>query len=211
MDNAVKSFTVCSFGNCGSWYMAHCLEKNGLVRVRPSQYDNYTSEISMDDHRRTPPKISSNKILYMYADPRNALLASLNRGTNNDWAWSHCVHMEGNSEYFEKTTTKISIKEILKDGIDPYRLEKHFLNWLNSEIHYELMLLKYESLENPAIFQSVLDFFEIDGDYTYDWKPRKTSYLNLSEEQQIEITELFDNLLEIQNSVDSILIRKYIK
>jgi len=208
MNDSIKSFTLCSPGGCGSARMVYCLEKNGLIRVYPSQYDKYTSKICIDNHRRVPPKNSSNKILYMYADPRDILLSSLNRGASNDWAWSHCVHLEGNLNYFDRFTSKVTIKEILKDGIDPFGLEEHFLNWLNSEIHYELMLLKYESLEDSNVFQKVLDFFEVDGNYTYDWRPRKTSYLNLPKEQQIEITKLFNNLLKIQSSVDSVLIRK---
>ena len=156
--NKVNNFTVCSQGCCGSARMVHCLEKSGLIRIYPSQYDNYTTHLCIDNHRRIPPKNSSNKILYMYADPRNILLCSLNKGMSNDWAWSHSVHLEGYSQYFEKSLSKVTIKEILKDEIDPFQLEEHFLSWLNSEIHYELMLLKYETLEDSSVFQKVLDF-----------------------------------------------------
>jgi len=206
--NSKNNFTLCSQGRCGSVPIMQCLEQAGLTRIYPSYYDNYTSQICIDNHRRIPPKDSSNKILYMYADPRNTILDSLSRGENNDWAWSHCNHLEGYQEYFGRFSTKVTIRNLLEDGIDPFRLEEHFLNWLNSKIHYELMLLKYEALENPSVFQKVLDFFEVKGDCNYDWRPRKTSYLNLLKKRQIRITKLFNNLLEVQNSIDPVLIRR---
>lgn len=103
------------------------------------------------------------------------------------------------------------------------KLEGHFTNWLTAEIDYKLMMLKYEALANPKTYQEVYNFFDVKedpdnyvpyskvagnpNDDQEEWRLRRTSYLNLPIEQQIQITKLFKNLLKKQAETPPIYIR----
>ena len=138
----------------------------------------------------------------MYADPRDILLSALGNGM--EWSRIHCSNMEGDCSYFDKY---ITVENILEENYDPFKIEEHFNNWLTTVIDYKLMMLKYESLEDTKVYQKVLDFFGVEGDYNYNWEKRKASYLYLPIEQQIQITHLFENLLDIQSKLSPCFIR----
>ncbi len=191
------TFTLYSQGCCGSGQMVECLKGVGLKRTAPKGRENFNNA-----HTRFPSKSFEGKILFMYADPRDIVLSSLNNSENNNWIHSHCYYLGGDYKYFDPYG-KTTIEQILESGQDPFKLKEHFINWLTIKIDYDLMMLKYEALEDPKIYKQVLKFFGVDGDYDYNWRPRKSSYLNLPEEQQLQITELFQDLLKIQSQLPS--------
>ena len=193
-----KVFTLYSQGCCGSTQMVECLKKIGLKRI--------AAPCKRNVHTRWPPRIYDNNVLWMYADPRNILLSAISRSKNNGWIHSHVTFLEGDSGYFDPFA-KTSIEQILKDKYDPLRLKEHFVNWLETNLNYKLMMLKYESLGNPEIFWKVLDFFGVKNKYDYIWKPRKADYTKLPEEQRVQITELFADLLKIQAKISDCFIR----
>ena len=195
----MNNFCLYSQGCCGSGSMVICLKETGLKRTAPeSAAENYNNA-----HTKYPAKFSkdfNNKILFMYADPRNILLSALNNGENNAFIHSHSFYLDGDCNYFD-AHDKTKIEQLLKEKYDPLKLEEHFKNWMNVKMSSELMMLKYEYLEDPKIYQKVLNFFEVEGEHKYPWLQRKSSYLNLPQEQQVDITSLFGNLLILQDSL----------
>ena len=185
-------FALYSQGCCGSIRMVECLKAAGLVRVCEPGYEAA--------HTRYPPFRSPSKVLYMYGDPRNILLSCINRG--EEWIHAHCSALQGDVRYIKHNTDKI-----ISDGYDPLHLETHFMNWFSLNPDYDIMFLKYEALEDPKIFQQVLDFFGVVSDKSYDWCPRKTSYKNLFSEEQIQITDLFSDLLKLQDQLPSCMVK----
>jgi len=209
-------FILCSQGCCGSVHVRDCLQQPGINMRQTWMSMSKLNIMFHNQHFRNPPKSFNRKdykVLYMYGDPRNILLSSLNRvrpgpkpGVNR-WNWHlYCKYMQADVEYFGDSEER-TIDRLLQDNYDPLRLEDHFLSWLNVNAEYPLMLLKYEALEEPKTFQHVLDFFEVEGDYSYGWRPRETSYLKLTLEQQVQITELFKDLLKIQAEIPPVYIR----
>lgn len=201
----MKNFVLVGPGLSGTNLMFRCLKKIGLQRF----------EIGRHPHTRNVPKNSPCNVLYIYADPRNILLCAVNRSVKNSklghklsdlWLWNHCDPVEGDREFIEQNADNINIKHILSINYDPLKLEEHFTNWLTADIDYKLMMLKYEALANPKTYQEVLNFFDVKG-VQEEWRPRSTDYLNLPVKQQIQITELFKNLLKIQAEIPPIYIR----
>lgn len=200
----MKNYTLVGQGLSGTGWMRQCLEKTGLIR----RLDIYEERA----HTKHAPKNHPCNILYIYADPRDILTCAVNRSlgeTNvyNSMLYRHCEQLSGDYAYVAGIQTPNLLEHILNMIYDPMQLEEHFLRWLNTEIDYKLMMLKYEALSNPETYQEVLNFFEIKGDYSYEWKPRKTSYLDLPIQQQSQITKLFENLLKIQKEIPSVYIR----
>lgn len=204
----MKKFTLVGPGLSGTTRMhSYFVNELGLERIMDSQ------EGKCQTHTRIVPKERPCNVLFIYADPRNILLSCINRSIETNifdtWLYRHCKQVEGDCEFaanipIQKTS---DIEYILNTNYDPLRLEGHFMNWLTADINYRMMMLKYEALANPKTFQKVLDFFEIEGDYDYGWNQRKTSYLNLPIEQQVQITNLFKSLLKKQAELPPVYIR----
>ena len=180
------NFALFSQGCCGSIHMVECLKAAGLIRACEPGYEAA--------HTRYPPFRSPCKVLYMYSDPRNILLSCINRG--KEWIHAHCTALQGDVRYIKHNTDKI-----ISDRYDPLHLETHFMNWFSLNPDYDLMFLKYEALEDPKVFQQVLEFFEVTSSVSYDWQPRKTSYLNISIEHQETLLEMFAGALEVQKQL----------
>jgi hypothetical protein len=208
----MKNFVLVGPGLSGTNLMRRCLEKIGMQRLT----------IGRHPHTRNVPKDSPCNVLYIYADPRNALLCAVNRTVKNSKLiqkygqlkvtdlplWNHCNAGDGDTKFVQQNAGNINIEFVLDVKYDPMKLEEHFTNWLTADINYNLMMLKYEALVNPKTYQEVLKFFNVEGPQE-EWSPRKTSYLNLPVKQQIQITELFKNLLKKQAEIPLIHIRDH--
>lgn len=197
----MKTFALCSQGCCGSTKMVVLLKEIGLKRITPKD-----KKSSYNVHTRHVPPHFDGKMLFMYGDPRNILISSLNHSKNNAFIHSHCFYMNGVIDTIN-AHGKLTIEGIIERGNEPLKLEEHFKNWMYSTIDYPLMMLKYESLEDPKAFEKVLDFFDIKGDYIYEWIERKSSYKKLPEDQQLGLSDMFKNLLDIQEQLPPWFIR----
>ena len=217
----MKNFVLMGPGCSGTNLIFRCLTKTGLqrillgrhphTRIVPKNSREHADNCECGRCREQP----SCNVLYIYADPRNILLCSVNRTEKASkrglkcsdlWLWNHCNPIEGDREFVTQNAGNINIEHILNINYDPLKLEEHFTNWLAAPINYKLMMLKYEALANPKTYQEVLKFFDVKGDQEV-WKPRRTDYLNLAVEQQVQITELFKNLLKKQAEIPPIYIR----
>lgn len=196
-----SQFILYSQGCCGTYQMNDRLKAAGLDIFGPNEHN---------PHTRRPPEGYKGKILFMYADPRNILLSAMNHPVNykthGGWSRLHCRNLEGDTKYFD-SPTKITVEQILNGGHDPFKLQEHFINWLTADIGCEMMMLKYEALERPVIFQDVLDFFEVKGNPSFNWKPRKSDYKSLSVGQQIQITKLFEDLIRTQEMLSPCFVK----
>lgn len=210
----MKYFVLVGPGLSGTNLMNDYIgKKANLQRDKDIHQDN--------PHTRIVPKSCPHNVLFIYADPRNILLSSVNRSVKKDltlvpgknasllWLYKQCKLLGGDLDFVVKlqNARNMNVEYVLNTGYDPMGLEKHFTNWLTAKIDYKMMMLKYEALENPKTFQEVLNFFEIKESYSLEWKPRRTSYLNLPVKQQVQITKLFKNLLKIQAELPPIYIR----
>jgi len=193
----MNSFTIYSPGCSGSDQMKKCLQATGMRDVSASH----------NRHIKNPPN-HKRKTLFLYSDPRNLLISYINRGCYDNFLFNHCRNIGGDCSYIDKHP-KLSLVKVLKDKYDPLKLEEHFMMWLETSIERKIMMLKYEALENPKTYQKVLDFFGVkEKRNKFPWKPRSSSYLKLPLEQQISITNLFKNLLEIQNKLPDYFIKE---
>jgi len=190
VEKFINSFTIYSPGCSGSDQMKKCLQATGM-RDR---------SVTKNRHVKNPPNCKR-KTLFLYSDPRNLLISYLNRGRYDNFLFNHCRNISGDCDYIRKHP-KLSITQVLKDMYDPLKLEEHFMIWLKAPVDREIMMLKYEGLEKPETYQKVLDFFGVTKRRNkFPWRPRSSSYLNLPLGQQIGITNLFKNLLGIQNNL----------
>lgn len=147
------------------------------------------------------------KIVFLYADPRNALLSFHRRDkVKNGWIRQHMKNLESNI----KIKGQMSMTEVIeKDGLG---LDVHFREWLNFK-HPQIAFVKYESLHSNI--KNLLSFLDLDESissiFCKTFSPRISDYRNIDVNIQTLLHNKYKGLLKLQNSLPDFYIREDIK
>jgi hypothetical protein len=144
---------VCSFGGVGS----KCLVK-GLM-----QTDDETILGQAHSHLRVPPEkraLDGRTMIYMFGDPYNAVISFFKRrikkthshgfnsregGGDVFWAVKHCRNISGDHQ---KMKPEWDLEAYLDNGLDLFKMEDHFDNWVNAKTDYPVLFVRYETMWN---------------------------------------------------------------
>lgn len=149
---------VVSFGGSGSKVLA--------VGLFSEMQDGAKHFETIHSHRRLPPRAvpSGMHLIYIYADPRDAVLSFFNRrerrhsnhnffGAKNasqpkpDWVVQHLRNLEADSR---DLTEGWDISRYLQQSYDFFRLEEHLDNWMYATAPYRITFIRYETLWENA-------------------------------------------------------------
>ena len=155
-------------------------------------------------HLRIPPgRIQANKrVLYMFGDPRDAVVSFFDRrnsrhgrhGFNakikdvpdDSWVLKHCANIESSADDMDKSW---DLRRFLDNGLDCFRLKEHFDNWCYSDVNYDIVFVRYESIwDNKAALAKMLGL-------TMDRFPekieRRSKWDDLEDEDKSRCDELY--------------------
>jgi len=184
-------FQIFSYGGSGVKFLTNFLldhidfECIGFTPVNPHMLPDKTC-------------LKYDKILYIYVDPRDAVLSFFRRSETDDkwWMNRHLFNL-GIRKMLPKD---IEFDEYIRRG-DVFKLRKHFTKWLAFK-HPNIAFVKYEDLFNNT--RQILTFLGIDQKYCNDLKSlickRNSDYRIYSEETQAVLYETYGELIELQNT-----------
>jgi hypothetical protein len=164
-------------------------------------------------HLRVPPKSFKElgydgdvTVIYVFGDPINSILSHFRRNNDikSDWAYHHCVNVQGNVGEFN---TDWDISGYIDNGKDLFGLEDHFDNWVNvnpDDIDYKLMLIKYETSYKHE--ERIMDF--LNTNTPLNFVARKSNWENVEDGIKNGMVGIYKPLLDKVSNFDEIKIIK---
>jgi len=151
---------------------------------RDPNYISFLSSLLPIDRKKLYQK--GDKVLYVIANPYDYTIYCLSKDPG--WTIHHAAQAGSDFKYFEKN--KPSLIEYLNDPYDAFFYKEHAEGYLNNDSRkYDLMFIKYESLNDVDIMNRVKEFWGFsDGHPDFEFKQRTSNWTNSSQ----EIKELFD-------------------
>jgi len=129
----------------GSAHKTMCrwlLEKGGISSMSATfKMGHCSSPVSLN------PGI--NKILYIYANPANAILSFLRREeAQKGWMVKHCKHIGGSMSGMNElvSTHGLSIEGYIRGGYDVMLLHRHLNQWFKGRNRSSILMVKYEEI-----------------------------------------------------------------
>jgi hypothetical protein len=202
---------VATFGGCGSKFLVSQLypgaEKSTL----------YSSHL----HWRVPPlnRRPSQKIIYIYGDPRNTIvsffqrrdsLTSMHGFTNRIYSEVNEAKIPLHPEWVVKALRNLEcdpgpltldwdLAKFLENGMDLFRLEEHFDNWLYSSLPYSVIFCRYETLWHN--WSTLQDMLKIALDELPPPKPRRSDWQELPSSQRSKINRIYGEFAQRLDSL----------
>ena len=153
---------ICSYGGVGSKILLR-----ELIGERQDRLLEYCHS-----HRRyhfRSREVRSKRVIYMFGDPRNALISFFNRRIFNTelhgfhahrgnpdkyWVVKHAKNIGVNSHLIDPEWDLLAY---LRNGRDLLGLEEHFLNWFEGRYTYPVLFVRYETMWDhlPGIYEFV--------------------------------------------------------
>jgi hypothetical protein len=190
---------VCSYGGAGTTFFMQFLE----------QYKKVNSPVNKDGlkHIDRPPSLtnlSNFKALYMFGDPLNALISLFQRNYQSP----HSHKLLVNYPDIKPISRNCTLADYLEEGVDKFKLEQHFDNWVNAKKTYPIMFVKYEKMwEN---LEEIFDFLEIPFSCIKQLKKiRKSRNSNsqvLSKEMKDKLYSMYGKFAQKVSNYDDIKI-----
>ncbi|MFT4939431.1 MAG: hypothetical protein ACI88A_002473 [Paraglaciecola sp.] len=124
------------------------------------------------EHAHSPIVYENEKQIrlgYVFGNPYNSVLSVFRRGYQN----MNSQAMNVNSGVEIADLKGVEIDEYLQRGVDEFRLDRQFTNWLDPKLtKHPTILIKYEELADNI--EQVLDFFGCDK--PFEVRTRKSSW-----------------------------------
>jgi hypothetical protein len=124
------------------------------------------------EHAFTPMLYAKDKPMklgYIYGNPYNAVLSVFRRSYQD----MHTKAMNHSSDTAPGKIKDMTIEQYLERGIDEFRIERQFDNWINAaECPHSILLIKYEDMGRNI--DEILRYFE--SDEAFEFKTRKSSW-----------------------------------
>ena len=155
-------------------------------------------------HQSPPPqddKVPTGfRALYVYGDPRNAVLSVFRRGYQN---W----HIQNMQEDLRGWNDDWTLRDYLAEGKDLFGLAGHFDSWVTADRDYPIMIAEFDALwdEQSAVFS----FFGLPTDAMQDFperKERNSDWRDESSEVQDQITSIYGDLINRMYSFPGLVI-----
>jgi hypothetical protein len=188
---------VTSFGGSGSTALSERLAAVGVnIPKTPGEYPF--------KHQRVPPKASdvppSFRVLYPYADPRNAMLSIFRRGFIVD----HYVALRGMQPTPEVAQRLSSLDAFLEGGVDDFALEDHVEHWIQP-LEYPVMFVRYESL--PQAWPRVREFVGLPDDVEcLPMRPRACDWMELPLHEQRRLEGIYGSLADRLDALPDVFV-----
>ena len=187
---------VVTYGGSGSKFLL----KNIYPNTEPSKLEDAHS------HWRVPPITiePSQKLVYIFGDPRNAILsffarrhslthlhgfkvqpAEVQKQPRSLWVSHHLSNLETDAGTL---TENLDLEQFLSDGIEQFRLEEHFDCWMYSRLPYPVYFCRYETLwENWGQLQRALGITRNDLPIK---EMRRSNWTDLPESQNSALNKI---------------------
>ncbi len=158
-------------------------------------------------HTRGVPKLAAiNKFVYLYSDPRDALLSQARREALIDVHAKHVRNMGGDVAGFMAACIYgqlgNDLRRYLANGVDFFDFEGHFDSWLNHPDHVNVMFVKYEEL--PQHLPAMLERWGQDPALAagFEWKPRQSNWRDENPIDQTLLERMFYSHIQRIESLD---------
>lgn len=195
---------IVTFGGCGSKFIVKQLYPGADV----------PSLNAAHSHWRIPPvKIQKGqKILYVFGDPRNAIISFFQRRTSltrlhgfvdrspQRQANAKASHQKGwvKKALYNLETDSGPLNEnwdlgaFLNHGLDLFRLEEHFDNWAFSLLPYQVVFCRYESILQH--WEQLCEIMAVPPLPLPSLQKRRADWKALPPGQQAQINEIYGGL-----------------
>ena len=218
---------VTSFGGVGTTMLLQFLRENGVdVQEKPSIWTHakvlkkYTTWYSASifrpwvahpywdpwKHLAVPPHDcdveQSFRAVYLFDDPRNAVLSIFRRGYQN---W-HIRNMNGNLDEWKE---KYTIDNFLSNRIDSFCMGEQFEAWVHAKRSYPILFIKFDEVWDHlktlfsfvGLAQSKVDCFPEKRSRISDWRTEHSS-------RQEAIEEMYGTLACKVNDLESPFVKQ---
>lgn len=210
-----KTCQVISYGGSGLKYLAAKLEA-----LLPGIYDP-----DLNPHAPYRPEYKElmeknyNKIVVVYADPREALLSFWRRSNKNgNWFKMHLAHLKAHKYGAEMGDYDLlDLDRFLLYYTSADRsftaLDDFFFSWYNADLRVPRCFVRYETLQDQNNINELAAFLGIDAkDLGYNlrmgWRERHSSVESLTGPnrffQVTRLKEMFEDLLAFQNTLPDV-------
>jgi hypothetical protein len=189
---------VVSPGGVGSKYLVGWLYPDEPVGSRSKAHS----------HRRLPPVRvrQGERFIYVFGDPRNILLSIFNRRQARherhgfqdlnavrdepapDFAMRHARNLQ---VFVETMTADWDLAEYLAQQQDVFRFEEHFDFWLSTDADFEVVFVRYETLQKRA--GELAAYLGIERT-PLQFRPRASDWTALDERSQRRINKMYGPL-----------------
>jgi len=164
-----------SFGGCGTLFFQRAIEREDIYHSIFSQGDR---------HRTNPPEFQpDDKIVYLFGDPRNAVLSFYSRGFGQ-------LHAKNLKVDYSRDLFPRTIEDYICQNRDAWGLELHFDTWQKLKDRPNTLYVRYEGLETEEGLARVEEFLGC-GMRKIAFKKRKSNF-----EKYPELTKIHQSLLD---------------
>lgn len=191
---------VSSFGGVGS----KCLVK-GLLQTE----DKAVLGMAHTHLRVPPPKhvLDGRTMIYIFGDPYNAVVSFFKRRTKKTrshgfntregdgdvfWAVNHCRNIGGEHE---KMNPQWDLAAYLDNGVELFRIEEHFHNWVNAITTYPILFVRYETMWQHL--GTIFEFVGLPGSAVSKFPPRESRGSRWEDEPEpikLKLKEMYGRL-----------------
>jgi len=199
--NKKTELIVVSFGGVGTTFLIEFLA-NYFKLNHPNDHDGLK-------HTHLPP-ISINKalkVLYIYGDPREAIISLFRRGY-------HSMHSKKMMRFIPNTKAipeDWSLSDYLNSGKDRFGFENHFNNWYHKYQVYNTAYIKYDYLWEQSNLKRLFDFLGLPYSQISRFPkrlPRKSKFDNLNTEEDRKINMMYGEFAKKLSIMPQIEIKK---
>jgi hypothetical protein len=200
--NKNMNYYVCSSGGCGSTILYNYLSNFGNVyhihdRYPPNKLAYVGKENTTEDIYREwfnnviipEDKLDNYKVLFIYRNPLQVIYSR--------FAQRHGPNMNHLKNIKCMNNGNINIFDVLKTGMDLYKMEEFFDNYVsNKERNYDMYCVKYEMFwDNIAMFNKIVGIPDIKQFY-----PEKKERLKQIQ-FQMRLNKIYSSLITKMNSM----------
>ena len=187
--NATKySSWIFSYGGCGTNFLRRLFLLYRLKNVK----NKSLLDIIRSIHVFTPPRDIINKNfvgIYIFGNPILSLASICRRRI------AKTINVLAGKSIFPRNNC-VNIEQLLDN--DVLRLEQHLDNWMNADVNYPIVFIKYEDLSKEKIYdicQDVKNKYNIDfkEDIISRFKERRSSYDTIEPEHLEKLKNIYSD------------------
>lgn len=189
---------LASPGGCGTHALNAFLRSQGLTKVPGwNTHCPWHAKLPVNDPKR---------LVYLYANPYDTIISFERREfMRND---KHLSNMSGNQEMLRVAPGGIwTLATFLKNGVDYFKLEKHFDTWFNSDDRYSVMFVKYEEL--PTYLPEMMKRWGANPKHAerFEFVPRKSNWYEQSDEIKQGLERMYGKFYERLEAMEGCFVR----
>lgn len=179
---------IFSYGGCGTNFLRRLFNLYRLKNVKTKS----VLDIIRSIHVFTPPRDIINKNfvgIYIFGNPILSLASICRRRI------AKTINVLAGKSIFPRNNC-VNIEQLLDN--DVLRLEQHLDNWMNADVNYPIVFIKYEDLSKEKIYdicQDVKNKYNIDfkEDIISRFKERRSSYDTIEPEHLEKLKNIYSD------------------